>query len=91
MKYVSLTKVSFKRIYRTDEPLGFGSYGEFSLDDLFYYYRRELEFSTPFGKTLATYLTWLIENRIIEIGDDDFLQEYSTLRDSLCQKQKSNS
>ena len=47
-------------------PLGFGKFAEFSVDDLEYYQEREKRYSTPFGKSLSNYLTWLRSNGILK-------------------------
>lgn len=61
MQYKSLTR---KRLSKS-EPIGFGKFAEFSLEDLEYYHERDKTISTPFSKMLSSYLTWLKDEGII--------------------------
>lgn len=54
------------KVRSKSEPLGFGKFAEFSVEDLEYYQEREKRYSTPFGKSLSNYLTWLRSNGILK-------------------------
>jgi hypothetical protein len=69
LKYRKLTTLNDVTINgwqkNKQEPLNFGKFPEFSIEDLEYYQEREKRFSTPFGKSLSNYLTWLKTSGIL--------------------------